>query len=378
MQFQFTRKNLEKLLQLTNQPVISIYLPVYTKGADQQQNPIRFANQIKKAKELLEASEHVSHQLKVQLDSIAELEQDTDFWQHQKQGLVLFVTETATQTIKLPMPVKEYAVVNHHPFIKPLLPMITTNGNFYILTLSTKDIKLYQANRSDIDKIFLGDTPRSMAEHFDLSDLNNHLQMHSSGGNATYHGQGGGDDSYKEDVSQFLNQVENSITRLLEDETAPLVLSGVEYLTTMYAKHNKYNNLIEQTIEGSPEQTTKQDLHKKAWEIVEPIFSAKEQAALDTYHELAGTGKTGTPLEEVVTAAYDGKIDTLFVLKGYEAWGEYDAAKRTVSLHPDRTSSSQDLLDLATAQTLLNKGNVYVLDKDRMIPDHRVAAVYRY
>ena len=380
MQFQFTRKNLDTLLQQSGQTFISIYLPTQNAGTDQKQNPILFANLIKKAREQLEKSGFSSHKLKLQLDEAEKLGADgAELWDHLKHGLALFISESDIQIFKLPMTVKDSVAVSTYPYIKPLLPMITTNGKFYILTLSQNDVKLYQANRDDIDKVYLGDMALSMEEHFDYSDLTEHIQHHAaSQGGSMFHGQGGGDESYKADISQFLNSVENRITDLLENEQAPLVLAGVEYLTSMYAKHNRYNHLVETIIEGNPENTTKDKLHASAWEIVREIFKQDEQKALDTYHDRAGTGKTGADLDKVVVAAFDGKVETLFILRGCEVWGEYVTDKREVLLHDQRTAHSSDLLELATSQTLVNGGTVYSLKEDEMVEGKKIAAVYRY
>lgn len=381
MQFQFTRKNLDNLLQLTNQTVISIIFPTYQKGSDQQQNSIRFSNLIKTAKEQLEKSGLSTHALKVQIDEAAKTETDTDFWQHQKNGMAVYITEDSIQYIKLPIEVEEIVQVTNRPIIGPLLPLITTNGQFYILTLSQNDIKLYQANRTDIDKLYLGDIPKNMEEHFDMTDLKSHLQFHSSNGHGNgsmFHGQGGGDESVKSDISQFLNVIENGVTKLLEGESAPLVLAGVEYLTSMYAKHNKYNHLLETRIEGNPDQTTKEKLHSDAWEIVRPLFKDKEKAALDVYHQSAGTGKTSNTLEEIVIASHEGRVQTLFARRGKQVWGEYVEDKRTVLPHVERSSHSNDLIELCIAQTIKNGGQVYSLKDEEMINGFDVAATYRY
>lgn len=381
---QFTRKSLEQLLQLRNKPVISIYFPTVKKGPEQQQNPIRFSNMIKKAKDMLEKSGASNHQIKVKLDEVAQLEHDPDYWKYQRQGLAIFVTPDEYRFVRLPIKVKELVTVNHHPFIKPLLPLITTNGQFFILTLSQNNIKLYQANRTDIDKLHLGDDVSvSMDDYFADTEVRTYLQFHtgtSSSGNrpGVFHGQGGGEEDYKKDIEEFLNHIENSVTDLLEGEQAPLVLAGVEFLTSMYAKLNKYNHLVEDIIEGNPESTDKQALHAAAWKIVRPIFKANEQTALDAFHSLQGTGKTSNQVPEVVTGAFDGRVKDLFILRDHEVWGEYVEDAREVLVHDERTAKSLDLLDLATAQTILTKGNVYSLKANEMIADSVLAATFRY
>lgn len=382
---QFTRKTLEDLLSLSDKPVISIYLPTVKKGPEQQQNPIRFSNLIKQAKEQLEKSNLSNHQIKVQLDEVSKLEQDVDYWRHQKQGLAIFITPDEYRFLRLPIKVKEMVTVNHHPFIKPLLPLITTNGQFFVLTLSQNDVKLYQANRTDIDKLHLGDeVSLSMEEYFSDTEIRSFLQFHTgtsgSGGNrpGVFHGQGGGEEDYKKDIEEFLNQIENKITDMLEGEQAPLVLAGVEFLTSMYAKLNKYNQLVEDTIEGNPEHTNKEELHAKAWEIVRPVFKERERLGLDLYHQEAGTGKTSTQVEEIVQAAFDGKIQDLFILRDHEIWGEYVPKAREVLVHDNRSAKSLDLLDLATTKVILTKGNVYSLKPEEMIEGVEMVATFRY
>ena len=151
MLFQFTRKKLDELVHLSGQTIISLYLPTQKSGAGQQQNPIRFANQIKKAKERLEKSGLSTHKLKMKLDEAAKMgEAEAELWKYLKQGMAVFITEEAIEVLKLPMEVKEYALVDTHPFIKPLLPIITTNGKFYILTDRKKTLNCVDPKNGEV------------------------------------------------------------------------------------------------------------------------------------------------------------------------------------------------------------------------------------
>lgn len=381
---QFTRETLEQLLTMGNEPIISIYMPTVKKGHEQQQNPIRLSNAYKQARQQLEESGLSNHQIKENLSQVKQMADDPDFWQHLKKGLAIFITADQMQLIKLPIKVNEMVMVNHHPFIKPLLPLITTNGQYFILTLSQNDVRLYQANRTDIDGVYLGeDVPLSMEEYLSDYEVHAYLSHHTSnstpaGKSGVFHGQGGGDESFKKDLAEFLNKIENRVTDLVEGTGAPLVLVGVEFLTSMYRDLNKYKELLEDTVEGNPAQLGKPAIHEQAWKLVRPLFKEKEKKALEYYHDLSGTGKTADEPTEVVKAAFDGKVLDLFVLRDAEIWGEYDLDQRLVELHVERGATSVDLADLAVSAVIRNGGNVYSLKEHEMIENTPMAGTFRY
>jgi hypothetical protein len=379
---QINPQTFESLVSVANTPCLTIYLPTFKSGNDAQQNPIRFRNLVKKSKDLLSTSQHTTHSLKVAVDNAAKLIDDPEFWQHQNNGLAIFINPNQTSIFRLPLRFSESVTVNRHFELKPLLPLITTNGKFFILTISQKDIKLYEATRTDIGKRFLGDIPRNMSEVFDFDNLEKNLQVHSGsrnkGGSGTaVFGQNSGEETYKKDMEQFLMRVETGITNLLKPEASPLILAGVEYLTTMFKKVNHYPQLLDQTIDGSPDKSTKEKLHKAAWKIIRPLFKQGEKDALDTFYQLVGTGKASSNISEILPAAYQGRVQTLFVSRDQTLWGKYNLDS-VVMIDKERDSDSLDLYDLATIYTLRNSGRVYSLKPKEMVKGAEVAATYRY
>jgi hypothetical protein len=81
---------------------------------------------------------------------------------------------------------------------------------------------------------------------------------------------------------------------------------------------------------------------------------------------------------EIVSAAYYGKVETLFVAVGIQQWGIFDPKKGNVQLHQKKEQGDTDLLDFAAVQTIMNSGTVYA-EKQDMIPERtHIAAIYRY
>jgi len=77
-------------------------------------------------------------------------------------------------------------------------------------------------------------------------------------------------------------------------------------------------------------------------------------------------------------AAYEGRIDTLFVSVGLQRWGLFDPDTNTVHLHPEPKPGDEDLLDFAAIQTFVNGGKVFAVEPEAVPDDRNVAAIFRY
>ena len=136
--------------------------------------------------------------------------------------------------------------------------------------------------------------------------------------------------------------------------------------------------MLEEGITGNPATLTVEELHEQAWRLVGPRFSAKRTEAAERYHALTSGEKTSNRLAEVVLAAVDGRIETLFLAKGVRQWGSFDAEARAIHLHDAAGPDNEDLFDLAAVQTYLNGGAVYVVESDEIPGDDNLAAIFRY
>ena len=107
-------------------------------------------------------------------------------------------------------------------------------------------------------------------------------------------------------------------------------------------------------------------------------FTKARQAAAEKYSRLAGTGKTSDDIRQIVPAACDGSIESIFVDVQAQQWGRYDPQTVTVELHETPQNGDDDMLDFAVVQTLLNRGVVYAVPQELVPGTDHVAAVFRY
>ncbi len=137
-----TKTELEQLMRKEQQWCVSIYMPTHRTGTDAQQDPIRLKNLLREAEIQLSAQGIGRREVQNMLEPASMLIQDSNFWQHQSDGLAIFISSSRVRRYRLPLKFEELVVVIDHFHIKPLLPLFTGDGQFYILALSQNEVRL--------------------------------------------------------------------------------------------------------------------------------------------------------------------------------------------------------------------------------------------
>lgn len=126
---------LKTLVEKPDGYCVSLYMPTIKLGAETQQNPIRFKNLMREAEEQLIKSGLRAQDARDLLQPAQEID-NYEFWQHQSDGLAIFISKNVFSYYCLPLNFAELVVVNDRFHLKPLLSLLTGDGQFYILALS--------------------------------------------------------------------------------------------------------------------------------------------------------------------------------------------------------------------------------------------------
>jgi hypothetical protein len=381
--------SIEELKELVEQPqglCVSIYMPTVQLGSETQQNSVRFKNLIRQAEAELEKYELHSPDSGGMLQPAIDLDKD-EFWQHQNAGLALFVSEGFFRFYRVPIEMTELVIVSDRFHLKPLIPLLSGDDRFYILTLGQRDIRLLEANRYGITReVEIEGLPKDMDEALQYDETAKDQQRRQEGGagraglqgGGSYHGQGADRENVKEDLLQYFHLVDKALHDFFRDRRAPLVLAGVSYLLPIYQEANTYNFIVEEGIQHNTKEKTVEELHAEAWAIVEPQFTAEQRKAIDYYHESMGNGKGSNDLNEVIQGAFYGRVEQLFVPVGVQKWGHFDPDSMELEIHSDAQPGDEDLLNAAAIQTIFHGGTVYAVEPEEVPDDTPVAAVFRY
>lgn len=386
-----TQDDLMRLFNIEASPQISMYLPTEREWNKSKQNPTRLKNMISTAAEQL-ADRGLKEADREKLLGPARdlMDGREQFWQHQSDGLVLFTAPEVFETYRLPIDFASRVVVGGPFHVRPLLSFLA-DGQFYILTLTQNGAHLYRATRHALAEVELTDVPTSLPEVMQEFDFEDQLSFHTrsapgQGGQraAMFFGRGDAGDKakIKKRIDQFFRHLDNGVRdELASDATpAPLVLSGAAYLRGLYREVNQYQYLLDDGVDGNPDELSTEELHERAWAVVKPTFDSDREQAVEDYYQLSASDpdRAPTSIEDIVSTAYFGRVDTLFVPEATHIWGTFDPDANRATTDGESRPNNADLLDMATAHTLINSGAVYVMSTDDMPDDAPVAAILRY
>lgn len=362
------------LLSAPAQPCVSIYLPAHPVGAGDEPARIRLKNLLRRATERL--GEPAADEILTPAYRLTNGAPGTVFWRHQEEAVALFLAPGFFQYVPIPFPVDERLEVGDRFVIRPLLPLLG-GGTFYVLALSRKEVRLLEVTDSGVRRVDLEGVPQSLEEALGGQLTGRIFQTHTAspaalGARAAIvHGRGSGEEDVKAELVRYLQRVDAALAPKLPDRNAPLVLAGVEYLLAIYREVSRLTAIAAEGITGSPELLKDEELAERGRPLAEPFFTEGRRRAVARFEELAGNGRTSCHITEILPAAREGKVDTLFVSIAADLRGSFG---EDGSVRP----GGEDLLDLAAAWTLDRGGTVYAVPRNEVPEEADVAALFRY
>lgn len=378
-----TRDDLKYLAETENGWHVSLFMPAYATSPDSEQNPIRFHNLLRQAEDrLLAVGLHATeaHEL---LAPAYQLLKDSSFWQQQAGGLATYLAYEQFRVYRVPIALDERVALSHRFAVSPLLPLLDSDAHYYVLALDQRGAELYRCTAFSCTRVDVPGAPDGLADtlKFDILERQEHSYTVPAGsprGTAIHYGVGSRADEVKVQQQRYFRGVDRAVRARLADESAPLVLAGVDSLLPLYREVNTYPHLMADSMSGAVKTARPDQLQREAWPIVEPLFRQARDLALARYEELDGTGLTATSVADILPAAHDGRVAALFAREGEEAWGCYDTTLQQVTVHETRDADDIDLVELAAVQTLLHDGAIYIVPAITLSNAAPLAAVYRY
>ncbi|NJL29941.1 MAG: hypothetical protein HC897_19615 [Thermoanaerobaculia bacterium] len=372
------------LLEERSEIRVSILMPTHRAGAATQQDPTRLKNLLRQAEARLLELGISAGEAAALLTPAARLLTDPTFWRHQGDGLAIFLASGWQRVYRLPLRFKQRVTAGYHFAVKPLAPLLATDGRFYVLALSLHAVRLLEATRDGVRRLDLAGVPASFDEALGYQQYDSSLQAHSVSSPhqgrtaAAFHGHGDSDEErFKDDVARYFHLVAKALDGRLE-RGVPLVLAAVDSHFPLWRTAADLPELLEEGIPGNPEHLSDLELKQRAWQLVEPHFLRARDQALARYEELKGFGRASHVLEEIVPAAHQGRVEALFVAVDPERWGRFDPTTGEVELHEEPLDGDEDLLDAAAFHTLAHRGAVFGLETAKVPDGSLAAAVLRY
>ena len=353
------RDELKALAEVTATPCVSMLMPTDRSGPETQQGAVRFKNLLEQTKGELE---HAGHDCSI-LAPIDSLSTNATFWQHQSEGLAIFLTSDDCRLIKLDRSVKEHVCVADSFFLLPLICQHTSSEGHLVLSLTWDSASL---SRFDGQSIELVETETLPAKFHDLvlpRDPEVSLQntSHRSVGNtatsstAMFHGHGEGEDKIEADRDQYLSLVGDQVSAALHRTGLPWVIVA----TSEVAGHfQATTNLVaDVNVVGSPSQWSDEQLRERVRQAVAQQQNTGRADDIDRFSTARAQAKGSAEFSEILQAAKTGRVQSLLVCNS-----EMDSNQ----------------VNTIVVETLRHGGEVHCSDAEQMPEQAPIAAIFRY
>lgn len=361
---------------------ISIFMPTQRVGAGMQADKLQFKNLLSDVETML-LKEQRRAEVEALLAPARELLDNPLAWQRMSDGLAVFLRPGWHQIYRIPASLPVLATVGNHFVTGPLMRLLTSDEHFFLLTVSQSQVRLLDGSRHTVEEVELGDVPTAVADVVEPPDPSSGSiarPMGRRGGRAVFYGHGAGDeDAKRSDLLFFFRQVAAGLDEILQGQTAPLMLMGLEQNVVAYRDINNYNHILDEAIHRNPDDLSVEQLHGLAWPVVEKRLRAERADLIGHFRSLHGTGRVSSDLGFIREAARQGRVDTLFMRADPWCWEEAteSAGADVVQLGVDDRYVVCEEVDASAADTLANGGTVHATSQE-VVPDSPVGAILRY
>lgn len=385
----FTRSDLTALSAAEAPFSVSLFLTTHVRGAETRQDPIRLKNLVSEAARRLAEVGMVSEEAEALLAPATALVEDYSFWQHQNHGLALFFNGDGLRSYQVPLPLTEQVVVGPRFHLKPLLPLLSADGTFRVLTVTADQAALYTASRFGLDRDESAELSNSLAEVAGESDYENPVQASpvarpNTGsiniGNAQVYGDSP-PEWRKRQLVEFAEKVAAAVDAATARRALPVVLVADAGLAGHFAQASNLGPLLAGVVDTNPEALDDTQLHGAAYGIMQPFLNATRRDAVESFTALHGQDDERALADDgaVLEAAAQGRVDTLLLRLGTTLWGRYHADTGTITTAAeDDDPTSEDLYEKAALLTLEYGGTVHVVSEHDLPELNYGAAVLRF
>lgn len=388
----FGREKLKELLEEPDGTAVSIYLPTARAGSEAEGDRLRFRAALERAVELAAAEEDGSGP-SAELDELAELIDDREFWRYQSDGLAVFAARGFIRIYRMPTSLPELVVAAPTFHTRPLIDLLQAPDRYWVLGLSREKVRLWEGTAGGASPLDLRTLPEDMIDALGFEFERDPEFVHRrkagpsrgergrGGHQPTFHGHGAEHEETEAELRRFFRKVDDGLRAFLADEIGPVVLAAVQEYHPVYRSLSRLDNLAEEGIQASVTEWSANRIHEAAWPIAKEAALDKVDEALELWERAYGQGKGEMDVANVARLAIAGRIRLLLTERDRRIWGTLDRGTGAVEVlregGDDPGNHAVELLDELAELVLRRGGRALVLSPERMPTDTGVAAVLR-
>ncbi len=358
------RYEIRLLQQMRSLPSVTITMPTHRTSPDNKQDPIRLKNLITEATNRL-LKDFSKRDVELLLSRLSATADALDH-EYNLDGLAIFVNRDFSRVYRLPFKLKERVVVDDQFHTRDLVFAMNRSPRYWVLVLSEKPTRLYEAVRSDLDEVTEGAFP---------------MKYSGPGAELPLPGGFGIEPTIKLDRyhEAFFREVDREFDRVTKHDPAPLVLVGVTYYLSTFNKVATKNDLLAE-IRGNYDKLNTHQLGELVWQHAEPGFQKRSEQALLALDAAVGARSYASTIGEVWRFAREGRVATLLVEENFHVPARLSDDGMNIQLadRPEDLTVMDDATDFVVEETLLKGGRVVFVADGALAQHSHIAAILRY
>jgi hypothetical protein len=376
-----TTGHLLALLADHEPPCISLYQPTHRHHPDNQQDPIRFKNLIRRIEGSLR-QEYPTRDVRGLMEPFQELAANGPFWNHTRDGLAILAGPGVLNVFQTQRSLPELAVVADSFHIKPLLRYLQSADRFQVLALTRDSAMVFEGNRYALDaEPITDDFPSRRGQVVQPARTEPGVSVASSsagvGSPKMLYGHGEGKDDI--DTEKFFRAVDRAFAAQFSKPSGlPLVLTALPEHRALFRRISQNPLLLADGVNGNPESLLEDELRQQAWQVLEPHYLARLEGLKENYRTAAARQASSADLSDVAKAAVAGRVGTLLVEADRIIPGVIDRTSGAIRPGDLEFPQVGDMLDDLAELVLVKGGEVVVVPTERMPTPSGLAAVYRF
>jgi hypothetical protein len=384
-----TLAEFKALAQIKGKTCVSLYLPTSPLGTNAKFNRTAFKDLAKEAlSQLKEAGvdknkiiafeeqfDHlagdgydVQDEDKIRKRQRAKPDPIESFWHYQANGLAVLSSPDIMRMFRLPNPPKPLAQVADRFYLTPLIRVMTTPHDIFVLALAEESVRLIHAFANfPPERLQVPGLPRNAEEatrrpSFHVRAPRRRLQ-NLEGEKVLLH--------------QYVRKVEQAVHSALAGQDKPLVLAAEEPLASMFRSVNTYPKLADEMIEGNPDLVTDAELEDKAIPILDRLYSRELEAVIALYDQLKPRRAT-TDVSYAAHAATAGAVDQLLVDLDAVVPGLVSDLDGSVTYSASDDAETYSVVDEVARRALYSGARVLGARKEELPDRAPLTAILRY
>jgi|GEM_PF-246892 len=307
------------------------------------------------------------------------------------RGYGIFISTDVQTDVCLPFEVDNNITIGDSFQVRDLVYNMGMLEEYLVLLVSDNKTLALRGTDAQLSAVKIEGMPASIDEMGTYTDDDKIRFTHMSGAhrgsgmahqNGFGHQGGSGVMDNPDNLLHYMVKIDQALGKYLQDENLRFVLMATEKKAAHFLKSSKNAGRLVGTVNGNYDHLPSHEIGKMAAGVVQEKLAEEREAVLDRLQNAVGQNLYVAGLQSVWQAAFEGRVRTLVVEKGYQATAVVKQDGYVVDPDANPQGQAEPVAEDAVddlIEMVLSKGGSVVFAEDGKLESHQqVAAITRY